>query len=809
MSVAGLYRTGKSSLVNFLLDTDAGFAVGPTVRRCTRGIWFWGWPRRATLASGEPCWVVVLDTEGLGGLEADQHYDTRIFALATLLCSTLVYNSLGSIDEGAISNLSFVANLSRHVRVREDEGGGELDAHEYHKFFPSFVWVVRDFALDLVDEYGTSITADEYLERALASQPGFDAATTERNRVRQMLTAFFDERHCAPLVRPLHDEAQLQEIDTVGFANLRPEFRDGVDALKTYLYESHLRPKEIGGRPLNGSSFCGIVEQYIGAIEGGSVPTISTAWEEVMTKESADARDAGLRAYDAAVDAALGGAVLGAEKLYKAHANALKAAVATFRARAGGESSASFLEEMEAEIAGRFSAVFARNAAASEAACRSAIDALHATHVAPKTDGAADAALAYADVASLKFDVSTVASRYAASAAGPARDSVLAAYALGPALDAAQWLFERCDDAHESRVASLEAEVGSAAGALAKVEAREKVIQDTLERQQRDLVATATAKMQIEAQVKATEARVTSLLTELQRSNRKKEDLEQDLEDTKDALDAEQTWQTQLHSRLEDMETKSEHKESKLDELGRLLETHKAEAAEKATALDAQRAREAALSRSLADREAAVADLKKAADAAARDREKRERDAEALGEALAKERARGADLAEKRDGFAADRARLEGRTAELEAALADATSSHGASARDLEARVAETAEQLAAAVSRHETTVGELAETAEALLARDAELAEATESLESTTAQLDGANATHAELLRARRGRRKGDSRRRAFAPRAFRDPTVPRRYPPFRGPEERCAPVQRRPEKRDERERGAPKIEI
>ena len=89
-------------------------------------------PRRACLPSGEPCWVVVLDTEGLGGLEADQHYDTRIFSLATLLCSTLVYNSLGSIDEGAISNLSFVANLSQHVRV-SDEGDAELDAHEFHK----------------------------------------------------------------------------------------------------------------------------------------------------------------------------------------------------------------------------------------------------------------------------------------------------------------------------------------------------------------------------------------------------------------------------------------------------------------------------------------------------------------------------------------------------------------------------------------------------------------------------------------------------------------------------------------------------
>jgi hypothetical protein len=35
---------------------------------------------------------MLLDTEGIWGLEADSQYDARIFLLATLLCSTLVYN---------------------------------------------------------------------------------------------------------------------------------------------------------------------------------------------------------------------------------------------------------------------------------------------------------------------------------------------------------------------------------------------------------------------------------------------------------------------------------------------------------------------------------------------------------------------------------------------------------------------------------------------------------------------------------------------------------------------------------------------
>ena len=128
IAIAGLYRTGKSSLLNWLLDRPGGFKVGPTVERCTRGIWIYGRPKRVRLAGGAgECAVLLLDTEGIGGLAADAQHDARVFALAALACSTLVYNSLGSIDENAIAGLSFITQLSRHIRVsaRADGAGGD------------------------------------------------------------------------------------------------------------------------------------------------------------------------------------------------------------------------------------------------------------------------------------------------------------------------------------------------------------------------------------------------------------------------------------------------------------------------------------------------------------------------------------------------------------------------------------------------------------------------------------------------------------------------------------------------------------
>ncbi|KAJ8600136.1 hypothetical protein CTAYLR_003481 [Chrysophaeum taylorii] len=743
VSVAGLYRTGKSSLVNFILEHSEGFTVGPTVRRCTRGIWFWGEPRRATLPSGEPCWVVVLDTEGLGGLEADQHYDTRIFSLATLLCSTLVYNSLGSIDESAISNLSFVANLSQHIRISGDSDG-ELEAHDFHKFFPSFVWVVRDFALDLVDEYNSPISSDEYLERSLKPQVGFDAATTERNRVRSMMTAFFTERKCFPLVRPLLDEERLQQIDKVGFDNLRSEFKEGVEALKSHLYETHLKPKEIHGRPLNGSSFVALVEQYIQAIEGGSVPTIATAWEEVMTKECADAKTQALAAYDQeqqeTATTTSQGVVASTDKLFRSHLVGLKRAIATFKARAGGEHASQYQEDLEDELTGKLSGLLEKNEAASKRLCEEQVVKLHDQMVRAKDPE---------DLAALKFDVQTVASKYAAVAAGPAKDSVLAEYALGTALDAAQSVFEKVEDAHEQKVAALEAQVSEAAGERAKIAAREKVVADALEAQQRELISVSSAKMQLEAQAKATETRLTSLFSELQRANRRKEELEQDLEDTKDALESEQTWQAQLHARLEDMENKSTHKESKLDELGRLLEEHKKEGSEKAQQLEAHREKEKDLTQTIASWETKHSDMVVLHDKAREDIDRVAKERDELYETHAADVAERAKLIEKRDELAKDLEETRAKIADLETQLASTRSEAGESAKELEAQVASVrselrAEQEAKTVveTKVENLQKELQESATAL-------EEKQNALDKLRAELDGANATHAELLRA------------------------------------------------------------
>jgi len=178
VSVAGMYRTGKSYLLNrMLLNREKGFSVGPTVNPCTKGLWMWSKPIYGVDEQGKRIPILLIDTEGFGAFDEDTNHDIRIFTLAILLCSYFVYNSLGSIDENAIQSLSFVINLSKHIQLRSNNKANsvnnktilgafekknceaEFDHDELANLFPSFLWVLRDFALQLVDENGEIITA--------------------------------------------------------------------------------------------------------------------------------------------------------------------------------------------------------------------------------------------------------------------------------------------------------------------------------------------------------------------------------------------------------------------------------------------------------------------------------------------------------------------------------------------------------------------------------------------------------------------------------------------------------------------------
>jgi hypothetical protein len=83
-----------------------------------------------------------------------------------LLSSFFIYNSMGTIDENALNNLSLIINLSKELQIKS-QLLEECDPEEIQKLFPTFLWVVRDFSLRLTDSESNIISPKQYLENAL------------------------------------------------------------------------------------------------------------------------------------------------------------------------------------------------------------------------------------------------------------------------------------------------------------------------------------------------------------------------------------------------------------------------------------------------------------------------------------------------------------------------------------------------------------------------------------------------------------------------------------------------------------------
>ncbi|KAJ8289777.1 hypothetical protein GJAV_G00005220 [Gymnothorax javanicus] len=218
VAVVGLYRTGKSFLMNKLAGKSKGFALGSTIQSKTKGIWMWCIPHPKKVDHT----LVLLDTEGLGDVEkGDAKNDNWIFSLAVLLSSALVYNSVGTIDNDALQRLHYVTELTEHIKVKS-QTTDEDESTEFMRFFPSFIWAVRDFSLEL-ELNGKQITSDQYLDNALKLKSGHGKQVMAYNLPRECIRSYFPTRKCFVFERPTSAE-KMKHMDVLRDEDLEPSF---------------------------------------------------------------------------------------------------------------------------------------------------------------------------------------------------------------------------------------------------------------------------------------------------------------------------------------------------------------------------------------------------------------------------------------------------------------------------------------------------------------------------------------------------------------------------------------------------------
>ncbi|XP_075695117.1 guanylate-binding protein 6-like [Rhinoderma darwinii] len=295
VAIVGKYRTGKSYLMNKLAGQKNGFALGSTVQSMTKGIWMWCVPHPVKRDHT----LVLLDTEGLGDVEkGNSQNDSWIFALAVLLSSTLVFNTMGTIDQQAMDQLHYVTELTEKIRVKSAEQASDFedDSSEFKRFFPSFVWCVRDFNLQL-QLNGKDITEDEYLKNALTLKPGLSTTIRNYNLPRECILHYFHSHKCFVFDRPA-SKTDLQNLDNVEESQLDPEFVKQTKKFCAHIYEQSPVKTLPGGYRMSGRGLGDVAVSYVEAIRSGSIPSMENAVLALAKIENSRAVQEALSKYD-------------------------------------------------------------------------------------------------------------------------------------------------------------------------------------------------------------------------------------------------------------------------------------------------------------------------------------------------------------------------------------------------------------------------------------------------------------------------------------------------------------------------------
>ena len=270
--MAGRYRTGKSFLLNRCIlgvPPRSGFQTGSTVQSCTKGIWMHPVPHAI---KGKT--FVVLDTEGTASLDASAQHDARLIGISLALASVFCYNGTGNIDEAALSDLGVIATVASGISAGDDIWDP-----------PCLAWVLRDFALELVDRNGVPQTPDEYLEASLAMSSTFDLGN--------LLRSTFPVRKLCTFVRPVLDEAKLQKLNASPKKELRLEFVSDMTRFLNVLGEVAMH-KTLKGDEVSGAALVRLAEIAVEAANSGSAPVVRDAFGFMM-QEKVDSALTGAR----------------------------------------------------------------------------------------------------------------------------------------------------------------------------------------------------------------------------------------------------------------------------------------------------------------------------------------------------------------------------------------------------------------------------------------------------------------------------------------------------------------------------------
>jgi hypothetical protein len=172
---------------------------------------------------------------------------------------------------------SYFANLASSIAVRSTSGE-DTNAFDFKKYFPNFLWLLRDVHLLPTGADGAEVTPTEYLVSKVLCR-GKSFRETRSDEVGRAILTFFPSIECKILQAPSSDPQVVRDM-AKGQDSLDPAFNKQVDQLVQYLFQ-HLRAKKgfSASNLVDGPILAAMTEHYLEAVnDQNAVPCITDTW---------------------------------------------------------------------------------------------------------------------------------------------------------------------------------------------------------------------------------------------------------------------------------------------------------------------------------------------------------------------------------------------------------------------------------------------------------------------------------------------------------------------------------------------------
>eukprot|EP01084_Bolivina_argentea_P010406 19377_1 len=264
VSIVGPYKTGKSYLLNQLIDPTSTniqpFGVGATVQPHSKGLSIFAYQNKNDIRlkienegfnknDKFPDIILFIDTVGLFAPHNTEQSDARIVSLSTLISSILIFNHMNIVNSYEIERFNFIVQYSRAV----PSNNGLNEDINWQQFQPHLLWIVRDFFLQLKNENNIPIDENQWL---------FDLLSRVDNGIK--LYDLFNSINVFTMPKPtLENNNQLLQNLINNPQSRTKAFNMQIHKLRNYVFNNLEYKTFDGSKPINSKILVNLIHTCV------------------------------------------------------------------------------------------------------------------------------------------------------------------------------------------------------------------------------------------------------------------------------------------------------------------------------------------------------------------------------------------------------------------------------------------------------------------------------------------------------------------------------------------------------------------